>query len=403
MLPRPNFSSQVEAVVAFPTDAAARALADHLDDAFGVDGWKAATLKSAAGLVERVASGGGAFLVIGFHEEKEEEIAAATSLIETAKALDMKVVLLAESLSPRVIHSLMRAGADDFAPLPLPSSALADSVARLRLSAYGGGGGQLTRDGKVYPVYGVAGGVGATTFSVNLAWELTQEAFKSGKRVALLDFNFQYGTVSTYLDMPRREAIYELLSDTSTLDAEGLSQALAKFGDKLAVLTAPMDVLPLDIIGPEDVRAMLTLVRDDYDFIIVDLPQTLTHWSDLVLQEAEEFFAVMQTDMRSAQNMLRFMRALKAEDLPVERVSVVLNRAPTFTDLSGKNRAHRLEKSLGVDFELRLPDGGKPVAAACDNGAPLAKAAKSNPLRKEIRKVAQRILKSAETAKAATA
>lgn len=390
-------------MVAFPTDAAARALADHLDDAFGVDGWKASTLKSASGLVERIASSGGAFLVVGFHEEKDEEIAAAKALIETAKGLDMKVVLLAESLSPRSIHALMRAGADDFAPLPLPTGALADSVARLRLASLGVGPGHKNREGKVFPVYGVAGGVGATTLSVNLAWELTQETFKLGKRVALLDFNFQYGTVSTYLDLPRREAIYELLSDTSTLDAEGLSQALTNYNDKLSVLTAPMDVLPLDIIGPDDVRSMLDLVRQDFDYVIVDLPQTLTHWSDLVLSESEEFFAVMMIDMRSAQNMLRFLRAVKAEELPVEKISVVLNRAPSFTDLSGKNRAHRLEKSLGVDFALRLPDGGKQVAAACDNGAPLAKAAKGNPLRKEIRKVAQRILKSAETAKAASA
>ena len=62
-----------------------------------------------------------------------------------------------------------------------------------------------------------------------------------------------------------------------------------------------------------------------------------------------------------------------------------------------------MEKSLGVDFALRLPDGGKQVAAACDHGAPLAKAAKNNPLRKEIRKVAQRLVKTYVEAKAASA
>ena len=107
--------------------------------------------------------------------------------------------------------------------------------------------------------------------------------------------------------------------------------------------------------------------------------------------------------MRSAQNMLRFLRAVKAEDLPIEKVSVCLNKAPSFTDLSGKNRAHRLEKSLGVDFAVRLPDGGKQIPAACDHGAPLAKAAKNNPLRKEIRKVAQRIIKTQADVKAAAA
>ena len=108
-----------------------------------------------------------------------------------------------------------------------------------------------------------------------------------------------------------------------------------------------------------------------------------------------------KTDMRSAQNMLRFLRAVQAETLPIERIAPVLNKAPTFTDLSGKNRAHRLEKSLAIDFQVRLPDGGKQVVTSCDQGQPLSKTAKGNPLRKEIRKVAQSIVKEAATIRAA--
>ena len=401
MLPKTKTNAQADAVIAFPTQEDAAALADHLDDAFGVDGWRAAPLKSAKTAVDRLVSDGGAFLIVGLKDETDVDVETARALIEQAKGQELRVILLAEALSPMAMHQLMRAGADDFAPLPLPSAVLAESVSRLR---FGGSAKRSDRrNGLVFPVCAVAGGVGATTFSVNLAWELAQATAKTGQKVALLDFNFQYGTVATYLDMPRREAIYELLSDTSTLDEEGLSQALTTYGNKLSVLTAPMDVLPLDIIGPDDVRALLGLVRQDFDFIIVDLPQTLTHWSDLVLTESEEFFAMMQTDMRSAQNMLRFLRAVKAEDLPIEKISVCLNRAPAFTDFNGKNRAARLEKSLGVDFALRLPDGGKQVAAACDHGEPLARATKGNILRKEIRKIAERLIKTAADAKASAA
>ena len=44
----------------------------------------------------------------------------------------------------------------------------------------------------------------------------------------------------------------------------------------------------------------------------------------------------MELDLRSAQNMLRLIRALKAEDLPHEKLRFVLNRAPKFTDLSAR-------------------------------------------------------------------
>ena len=74
---------------------------------------------------------------------------------------------------------------------------------------------------------GAAGGVGSSTFIVNLAWEIATRVHKQGRKVALLDFNFQYGSVATYLDVPRREAVYELVSDASSLDQTGLTQALS--------------------------------------------------------------------------------------------------------------------------------------------------------------------------------
>ena len=33
-----------------------------------------------------------------------------------------------------------------------------------------------------------------------------------------MDFNFQYGSIATYLDVPRREAVYDLVSEASNLD-----------------------------------------------------------------------------------------------------------------------------------------------------------------------------------------
>jgi pilus assembly protein CpaE len=93
-------------------------------------------------------------------------------------------------------------------------------------------------------------------------------------------------------------------------------------------------------------------------------------------------------EMRSAQNTLRLKRALQAEELPVEKLRYVLNRAPKFTDLNGKARVKRLCDSLDLSIELQLPDGGKAVTQSADNGLPLATSAAKNPLRKEIAKLA---------------
>lgn len=342
------------------------------------------------------------FVAIAVDLEDESDLARISGIISTAKEKGVKVILIAEEVSPIALHQLLRLGADDFVPYPLPENALHDAIERLHKApavdhtlaeepaapAFKPKG---DRDGVILAVHGLAGGTGATTFAVNLAWELATIQKANGPRVCLLDFNFQYGSVSTYLDLPRREAVYEMLSDTASVDNVSFLQALLNYNEKMHVMTAPTEMLPLDIVTSEDINRVLNVARANFDFVVVDMPSTVVQWTEAVLNQAHIYFATMELDMRSAQNALRMIRALKAEELPFEKLRYVLNRAPKFTDLSGKGRVKRLAESLDITIELQLPDGTKQVTQSNDHGLPLAETAAKNPLRREIAKLAKSI------------
>ncbi len=342
------------------------------------------------------------FVAIAVDSDDENDLARISGIISTAKEKGVKVILIAEEVSPIALHQLLRLGADDFVPYPLPENALHDAIERLRrppvidqvlaeapsAPAFKPKG---DRDGVILPVHGLAGGTGATTLAVNLAWELATVQKANGPRVCLLDFDFQYGSVSTYLDLPRREAVYEMLSDTAAMDNVSFLQALLNFNDKMHVMTAPSEMLPLDIVTSEDINRVLDVARANFDFVVVDMPSTVVQWTEAVLSKAHVYFATMELDMRSAQNALRMIRALKAEELPFEKLRYVLNRSPRFTDLSGKSRVKRLAESLDITIELQLPDGTRQVTQSNDHGLPLAETAPKNPLRREIAKLAKSI------------
>jgi len=118
------------------------------------------------------------------------------------------------------------------------------------------------------------------------------------------------------------------------------------------------------------------------------MPHTLVMWTETVLNRSDVYFTTMELDMRSAQNAMRFLKALRSEDLPIEKLNFVLNRAPGLTDLNGKTRVKKLGESLGVKIATQLPDGGRPVMQAGDHGQPLMESARKNALRKEIAKLA---------------
>lgn len=338
------------------------------------------------------------FVAIAINADDEDDLATAGEIIEKAKSKKIGVILIAEDVSPAALHQLLRKGADEFVPYPLPEGELQAAIERLQDAAaqapveaepgnpqrkFGG-----NKQGAVMACHGIAGGTGATTLAVNLAWELAAISQDSEPSVCLLDFDMQFGTASTYLDLPRREAVFEMLSDTENMDDEIFEQSLSLYEDKLQVLTAPTDMIPLDLISPEDIERVIKMARSHFEYVIIDMPSTLVQWTETVLSEAHIYFVTLELDMRSAQNALRFKRALQAEDLPIEKLRYVLNRAPKFTDMTGKSRAKRLGESLEISLDLHLPDGGKVIAQAGDHGQPLAIATGKNPLRREIAKLA---------------
>ena len=362
------------------------------------------------------------FVAIAVDHQDEADLSRITDIIKMAKSKGIRIVLIADQVSPIALHQLLRLGGDDFVPYPLPEGALHEAIERMRKPApvaapmlaavvnqvdvddarHPTFKAKGDRDGVVLPVHGLAGGTGASTFVTNLAWELATVSKTDAPRVCLLDFDFQYGSIATYLDLPRKEAILDLLSDTAAADSDVFLQSLLTFNDKLHVFTAPADMVPLDIVSGEDIARIIDMAQANFDFVLIDMPSTIVSWTETVLARAHVYFAMMDLDLRSAQNVLRLVRALKAEGLPHEKLRFVLNRAPRFTDLSAKSRVKRMAESLDITIEVQLPDGGAQVTQANDHGLPLAENAAKNPLRRELQQLAKSLFdlnKAVETGK----
>ncbi len=372
------------------------------------------------------------FVAIAVNSADETDLSRIGDIIRSAKEKSIKVILIADQVSPIALHQLLRLGADDFVPYPLPEGALHEAISRSqkqpdpvvmpeptpaaahaaplaptpaaaapppepdpvieKIDHHPAFKAKGDRNAVILPVHGLAGGSGSTTFAVNLAWELATVSKTDAPRVCLIDLDFQYGSAATYLDLPRKESVYDFYSDINNADSEQLLHSMLTFNDRLHVLTAPSDMLPLDIIGPDEVSRLIDMARANFDFVIIDMPKTVVAWTETVLNHAHIYFALMELDLRSAQNVLRLLRALKAEGLPHEKLRYVLNRAPKFTDLSAKSRVKRMAESLDISLEVQLPDGGAQVTQANDHGLPMQENAAKNPLRKEIAKLAKSLV-----------
>ncbi|KAA9010314.1 AAA family ATPase [Histidinibacterium aquaticum] len=384
-------------------------LIEDMEGALG-ESWGDLNFSDALPFLDQPEAGAMQFICIAMDEQDEGDLSLIIDVVKSARGRGLKVIIVAEDVSPASLHQLLREGGNEFVPYPLPEGELSQAIDRVlappprpAIAPPANDDAQVPatttpalraegdRNGVVMPVHGMAGGTGSTTLAVNLAWELATMQGNEPPRVCLLDLDLQFGSASTYLDLPRREAVFELLSDTEAMDGESFIQALQTYNDKLHVLTSPTELIPLDLLSPEDVRRVIDQARANFDYVVIDMPTTMVEWSQTALEASHVYFSILEMDMRSAQNTLRIKRALKAEDLPFSKMRFILNRAPRFTDLNGKARVKRLADSLGISIEVQLPDGGKAVAQNADHGVAMAEGIPKNPLRREIAKLAAKV------------
>ena len=235
------------------------------------------------------------FVAVAVDGDDEASLAQITAVVQGAREKGIKVILVADQISPAGLHQLLRLGAEDFVPYPLPEGALHDAIERLRRpappvamappaaeaapAAHPSFKAQGDRDGVILPVHGLGGGVGGTSFAVNLAWELATISKTDAPRVCLIDLDFQFGSVATSLDLPRRDQVFEILSDTASIDSETFVQSLLTFNDRLHVFTSPADMLPLDFVSSDDVNRILGIARSNFDYVVVDMPKTIVQWT----------------------------------------------------------------------------------------------------------------------------
>jgi len=117
------------------------------------------------------------FVALAIDSEDEDNLVLLGEIIAQAKARNIRVILIAEDVTPASLHQLLRQGADEFVPYPLPEQELQSAIERLNKSELAAASAQqsalqlqtgTSKEGALIVVHGLAGGSGATTLAVNL-------------------------------------------------------------------------------------------------------------------------------------------------------------------------------------------------------------------------------------------
>ncbi|MGR3321639.1 MAG: AAA family ATPase [Pseudooceanicola sp.] len=334
-------------------------------------------------------------IVFRTEQDVERDIAAVSALRRSVGQSAVIVALTDGTTSLADARRLNEAGVDDVLPDGVDADTLLKQIERHRpIEVRRDRAAPTAERGKVIAVCPARGGIGATTVATNLADQLLARRGlkkKPTKRVAILDLDIQFGAVSSFLDVPPGEGLYVLATETVEPDQTFVDQSLSRTGSGVSVFAAPTKLVPTDAIRPEQVAALIEILRRDHDYVVIDVPRMLAPWMSAVLDAADKLMLVMDTTVPTVRQARRLLDVFEEEHLrlPVELV-VSGERKPLFL------AAHQKEASRLLDRPLPhwLPFDPKAARAAVDLGAPLSKAARGSRLRKALDRVTRSVARS---------
>ena len=236
------------------------------------------------------------------------------------------------------------------------------------------------------------GGVGATSVAVNLALELQRNRHFLGRsrpsRVALVDFDIQFGNVASFLDLEDRGGMLELLRLADEPDGQAVRNAMLSHPSGLKVLVAPRMAVPLEAFDTTRVESIVAALMSEYDYVVADLPPALVGWLEPLLARASRLLMVSDLAVPSVACTRRLLDLMR-EDNPDLVAEIVISREKK--PLVHRKIHREAASAMGLPLSHWLPDEPKLSRQALDRGEPLSLLAPRCGWAKSVRHIAASI------------
>jgi capsular exopolysaccharide synthesis family protein len=146
-----------------------------------------------------------------------------------------------------------------------PNSAEAESILDLRAALI------LSRPGgppRVITVGSSSAGEGKTTVSINLAAALSQHG-----KVCLVDGDLRCPMIANAFGLPAQAGLTQVLACSTSLDNALVSHRQIP---NLSLLpSGPLPPFPADLIASEQMRSLMSLLREQFDYVVIDSPAAI--------------------------------------------------------------------------------------------------------------------------------
>lgn len=245
-----------------------------------------------------------------------------------------------------------------------------------------------SQQGKVVAVCSAKGGIGKTLISVNLAVALN----KKNLNICIIDGDFQFGDVSVAMDLTPTFSIKDVVEEIDELNEDSISNYLSKHSSGVMVLPAPERPEFADLITSESVLKILNMLREQFDYIIVDSGAGIQGTTLDIMDISDEILIITNLEMTALKNTKLILETLNQLEM-IEKTQLIINR---YT-MESLIKANDVPKMLGQENVISIPNNFKLATQSLNLGIPFVINQAKSDLAKAIFQMTEAVLSKEES------
>jgi len=319
-----------------------------------------------------------AAVVVLSKEDPDREFALIKHVV--AAHPNLPIITASRDSSSSLILRSMRSGAHEFLELPIVDEEFRTVIERIKelglLSA-----ADVKKHGRIVAVFSGKGGSGVSFLATNLAAALQGPTL-------LADLNLQAGDAASFLGVDPRYSLVDFVHNRARLDDALINSLITVHSSRLSVLAAPPEPHEAEDIKPQDVTEILHLLRQRYEYIVLDLPHTFDPVTVSALDLADDIMTVLTLDIPGIRSTNRALKVFNRLGYPRTRIHVVVNRWSKNIDV----QLHKVEAHLDEQMIGLIPNDYRKVIDSINLGTPLVESEPSSKISAEIKRIAGSVL-----------
>ena len=321
-------------------------------------------------------------LIINFAQLGDPGLKLVQSI--TVECPKSAVICASRDASPELILRSLRIGARDFIRLPIVEEDLTTVIERTVQFCLEHAETETHKRGKAIAVFSSKGGCGCSLIATNLA-------ILQSSPTALVDLNLQSGDLELMLGVKPKFSLADVVENRDRLDDALLTSYLTQRSKNVSLLAAPIRAESADDIEPRHIYEIMELLRQRFDYVIIDTPHSFDAVTISALDHADQILMVLTLEIHAIRSTRRALEIFDRLGYPRKKIRLVVNRWSKNIELDQK----QVEDFLGERVIGFVQSDYRAAVNSINLGQPLVESAPASKATADVRAIAAKLFDGA--------